>query len=94
MDSVWGVLILDGKPMKSTFIWIRSHVHIYPEAAAIFKSLTEGFSVQVLRHLILARGPCIKLGPLGTRPRVGVRPQHPFGRPPPIIYPLAAAKNT
>ncbi|CAO2163724.1 unnamed protein product, partial [Urochloa humidicola] len=93
-DSVLGAQVLDGKLIKSTFIWIRTHVHILPEAAAIDKSLTEGFSVQVLRHLILAHGPCITLGPLGTRPRVGARPQHPSGHPPPLIYSLAAATNS
>jgi hypothetical protein len=32
--------------MKSTFIWIRTHVHICDVASAINESLTEGLSVQ------------------------------------------------
>jgi hypothetical protein len=39
-------------------------------------------------------GRVSSLGPLGTRPRVGVRHQHPCGRPPTSLYPLAAANNT
>lgn len=31
--------------MKSIFIWILSHVHICPDAAAIDETWTEGFSV-------------------------------------------------
>ena len=44
--------------------------------------------------LFWPNGPCIKLGPLGTRPRVGGRPKHSSGRPPIFLYPSAAAKNT
>ena len=39
-------------------------------------------------------GLCIKLSPLWTCPRIGARPQHPYGRPSTFLYPLAAAKNT
>ena len=39
-------------------------------------------------------GPCIKLSPLRTRPRVGGRLRHPCGRPFTFLYPLAAVKNT
>jgi hypothetical protein len=38
-------------------------------------------------------GPCIKLSSLGTCPRVGERPQHLCGRPPPVIHSLAATVN-
>ena len=56
---------------------------------------TESLSVQrCCVTLVWSNGPCIKLGPLGTRPRVGERPQHPGGRPSTFIYPLAATKNS
>jgi hypothetical protein len=32
-------------------------------------------------------GLCIELSPIGVHPRVGARPQHPFGRPPPSHIP-------
>ena len=38
-------------------------------------------------------GPCIKSGPLGTRPRVGAWPQHPGGHPSTFIYPLATTNR-
>ena len=38
-----------------------------------------------------ADGPCIKLGPLATRPRVGGRPQHLFGRQSIYLYPSRVA---
>ena len=56
---------------------------------------TRRFSVQrCCVALVWSNGPCIKSGPLGTRPRVGTRPQHPGGRPSTFIYPLAASKNS
>ena len=93
-DSVLGVLILDGKLIKSIFIWIQSNVHICFEAASVDVLLKTVFLFKVLRHLILAHGPCIEWSPLGTRPRVGVRPKPLCGRPPTFIYLLAAARNT
>ncbi|WVZ88396.1 LOW QUALITY PROTEIN: hypothetical protein U9M48_034923 [Paspalum notatum var. saurae] len=53
---------------------------------------TESFSCCDI--LFWPAGPCIKLSPLKTRPRVGGRPQHPFGRPPMLQIPSAAAKKT
>jgi hypothetical protein len=50
-----GVLGLHGKLIKSTFIWIWTHVHIFFEAAAISDLLQRPFLSTVLRHLILAR---------------------------------------
>jgi hypothetical protein len=47
----------------------------------------------VLRHLFGPNGPCIKLGPLGTRPRVRERPQHPCGCPLPLLIAFFTAKN-
>ena len=55
---------------------------------------SRGFSVQgAVSPYFGPTGHVSGLGPLGTRPRVGARPQHPCGRPPHVIYPLAAAKN-
>jgi hypothetical protein len=48
----------------------------------------------VLRHLIWPNGPCIKLGPLRTCPRVRGRPQHPFGHPPMSSYCPIGATNS
>jgi hypothetical protein len=44
--SDWGVQVLPGTMMKSTFIWIWTHVLICPVVSAINKSLTGGLSVE------------------------------------------------
>jgi hypothetical protein len=45
-------------------------------------------------NLFWPNGSCIELGPLETHPRVVARPQHPCGRPPMFINPLATTKNS
>ena len=74
MDSDWGVLGLHGKLIKSTFIWIRPHIHICSESAAVIDLLPRPFLSTVRHHLILTHGPCIKWGPIGACPRVLGRP--------------------
>jgi hypothetical protein len=54
---------------------------------------TETFSVYSAA-LFWPMGRVSSLGPIRTCPRVGARPQHPCGRPPMFIYPLATTKNT
>jgi hypothetical protein len=49
------------------------------------------FLSMMLHHLFWPNGLCIKLGPLGARPRVGAQP---CGRSSPLLIPLVAAKNT
>jgi hypothetical protein len=44
-DSVLGVQVLDRNLIKSTLIWIRNHVHICFELAAIFDLPQTPFSV-------------------------------------------------
>ncbi|WVZ57191.1 hypothetical protein U9M48_007605 [Paspalum notatum var. saurae] len=88
-DSDWGVLVLHGKLIKSTFKQIQPHVHICSESAAISPFLS-----RCCDTLFWPIRPCIKLSPLRTCPRVGGRPQHPFGRPSMLLIPSAAAKKT
>ena len=71
MDSNWDVPILVGKLMKSTFQWVQPHIYAAYESGAVLVFVPTPFSVLVLRHPILDQWPCIKLSPLGTRPRVG-----------------------
>jgi hypothetical protein len=52
------------------------------------------FSPRCCVTLFCPNGPSIKLSPIQTHPRVGIRSQHPCGRTPTSLYPLAAAKNT
>ena len=47
--------------MKSTFIWIQTHVYILSEAAEMIKLLPRDFLSKVLRHLILARWAVYRL---------------------------------
>ena len=61
-DSDWGVQILPGTIIKSVFIWIRTRVHIYFEAAAIFSLLPRGFLSRVLHHLILVHWAVYHVG--------------------------------
>src|SRR5581483_5027317 len=73
-DSNWDVLILVGKLIKSTFQRIQSHIHISSESGAALVLLSKPFWLRCCVTLFWANGPCIKLGPLGTRPRVRERP--------------------
>ncbi|WVZ90355.1 LOW QUALITY PROTEIN: hypothetical protein U9M48_036664, partial [Paspalum notatum var. saurae] len=93
-DSDWGVLELHGKLIKSTFKRIQPHVHICSESAAIVFYIQSPFLSRCCDTLFWPIGPCIKLSPLRTHPRFGGRPQHPFGRPPMLLIPSAAAKKT
>ena len=71
MDSDLDVLVLDGKLRKSPFQRVQPHIHISLELGTVIILLSRPFLLMVLCHPILAVGSCIKLGPLGTRPRVG-----------------------
>ena len=61
-DSDWGVQVLHGILMKSIFIWIRTHGHIFSEAAAIVDLFQRCFLPTVLRHPILARWALYQVG--------------------------------
>ncbi|BAS78959.1 uncharacterized protein [Oryza sativa Japonica Group] len=71
-----------------------------PMSISDLEQLQSSFYCRVLfcpRCCVTSFGPnvlYIKLGPLGVRPRVRARHQHPCGRSPPLLIPLAAAKNT
>jgi hypothetical protein len=49
--------------IKSTFIWIQTHVHIFFEVSAIVELQERPFLFTVLRHLILARWAVYQVGP-------------------------------
>ena len=70
-----------------TSISVRSR----PQSSILYRDV---FCPRWCVILFWPNGSCIKLSPLWMRPRVGARPQHPCGRPPKFLYPLAAAKNT
>jgi hypothetical protein len=57
MDLDWGVQVLHGKLMKSSFKRIQSHIHIYLESAAIVELIHSFFLPMVLRHPILVQWP-------------------------------------
>ena len=66
-------LVSNGSNLK--VISVRSR----PQSSNYYRVL---FSPRCCTTAILAHGPCIQLSPLRTRPRVGGRLQHLFGRPP------------
>jgi len=78
-------LLSNGSDLTS--ISVRSR----PQSSIVYRDV---FCPQCCVIVFWPNGPCIKLSPLWMRPRVGARPQHPCGRPPKFLYPLAAAKNT
>jgi len=63
MDSDLGVLGLHGKLIKSTFIWIQTHIHICSDLAAVIDLLPRPFLSTVLRHLILTQWAVYQVGP-------------------------------
>ena len=78
-------LLSNGSDRVSISVWSR------PQSSILYRNV---FCPRCCVILFRPKGPCIKLSPLWTRPRVGARPQHPFCRPPKFLYPLATAKNT
>jgi hypothetical protein len=81
-DSVLDVQVLSRKFIKSAFQWIYNCLHIYSESTTIVDLLQSPFQPRCCVTLFLPNGPCIKLSPIQTRPRVGIRPQHPCGHSP------------
>jgi hypothetical protein len=67
-DSVLGDQVLDGKLIKSTFIWVRNHCHIFTEAAAIVVLSRTVF-------LFTGRVSCRALSPCCGRPLVAHIPR-------------------
>lgn len=88
-DSDWAVQVLRGNLIKSTFQ--RISVRSRPQSSILYRNV---FCPRCCVILFWPNGSCIKLSQLWTSPRVGARPQHPCGRPPKFLYPLAATKNT
>jgi hypothetical protein len=54
MDLDSSVQILSGKLLESTYICIKSHIHIMSQPTVIFILVQRPFLPTVLRHLILA----------------------------------------
>ena len=59
-------------------------VQMRPQSSIYYR---DPFCPRCCVTLFWAKGPCIKLGPLGARPRVVGRPQPRPGRPPPSFIP-------
>ena len=78
-------LLSNGSDLTS--ISIRSR----PHSSIVYRDV---FCPRCCVIVFWPNGPCIKLSPLWMHPRVGARPQHPFGHPPTFLYPLSTAKNT
>jgi hypothetical protein len=92
-DSDWDVLALFGKLIKSNFQRIHPHGYILLDSSAVTIFVPKLFCQRCCVTLFWADGPCIKLGSLGTRPRVGEWPKHTCGRPPIYLYASRAATN-
>ena len=67
-DVVWGIWVLIGKILKSTFKWIQAHCKIPPEMFSMDQ--------KTFRPLVLGWQPCNLFGPLRTHIVLGFPPPH------------------
>jgi hypothetical protein len=67
---------MGGKLRGSTFQWNWSHMHILSESTGNGETMRCTESVTVMCYISWPRGLCIKLGPIGERPRLEHDPQH------------------
>jgi hypothetical protein len=81
-NSVLYVLYMDGKIRGSTFQWNWYHIQITSESTRNVETMRCTESVTIS----WPRGLCIKLGPIGARPRVRARPSPHPGHPLPLSY--------
>jgi hypothetical protein len=80
---------MDGKIRGSTFQWNWSHIQIPSESTGNVETMRRTESIMVLCYQFWPCGLCIKLGPIGARPRVRVTLTTSWSSSPRLIYPLS-----